>query len=233
MRYNRPIAFLPELARTLGGVEEALYYQQLHFWSDKGLREDGFIYKTLKQLELETTLSRRQQDRIREKLVKMGWLEVKKTHAPNGSPTLHYRCLVDIDLEFRGNPFARNVQMDLHETAKSKCTKRTNALYTESTTEKTTSAATSAAEAPFNLSQEIKKMEESKRRDLNIIALYLDERRPDLRTKGQISTAIKRHIRAAASLKDFTDDQLIKGMRKAKQLTPEWTLETIVKMLTK
>ncbi|MDE2022438.1 MAG: hypothetical protein KGI71_06020 [Patescibacteria group bacterium] len=94
-------------------------------------------------------------------------------------------------------------------------------------------AATSAAQAPFSLSEEIRKMEADKRRDLNIIALYFDERKPDLRTKAQFQEALRRHLRAAKSLVAFNDDQIIKGMRKAKQSTTEWTLETIGKMLTK
>ncbi len=111
MRFDRPIAFIPNLARELGGIEEALYYQQLHYWGDKGDREDGFIYKTVEQLEEETTLTRRQQDRVRAKLVKMGWLEVKNTHAPNGAPTLHYKTLVEISLEMRKESKIMKTQM--------------------------------------------------------------------------------------------------------------------------
>jgi hypothetical protein len=83
------------------------------------------------------------------------------------------------------------------------------------------------------LKEEIKKLEEDPRRDLNIIGYYLDERKPDIRSKEQLSRAIKRHIRAAKELVPFEDDQIVRGFKKAKSQTSEWVLETALKMLTK
>jgi len=85
----------------------------------------------------------------------------------------------------------------------------------------------------FSLREEIKKLEDNKRRDLNIIGLYFDERKPDLRTKEQFAVALKRHLRAARDLKPFSDDQIIDAIRKAKEFVPGWTLETLLKILTK
>ena len=113
---GRPIAFYAELARELGGIEEAIFYQQIHYWGQRGKRDDGFVYKTVEELEEETTLSRYQQDRIRKKLIKKGWLEVKLFKA-NGAPTLHYRPLVSVEMVL--SRFVRNSQMDLRETDKS------------------------------------------------------------------------------------------------------------------
>jgi len=85
----------------------------------------------------------------------------------------------------------------------------------------------------FSLNEEIVKLEENKRRDLNIIALYLSERRPDIRNKAQFGIVLKRHLRAARDLSPFEDDQIIESIRKAKEFVPGWTLETLVKILTK
>lgn len=90
---ERPIAFHPIFARVFGGVNEALYLQQLIFWGDKGIRPDGFIYKTKNEIENETTLTPKQQDRVRKPLVDSGVLKIKKERV-NGAPTLHYK--VDI-----------------------------------------------------------------------------------------------------------------------------------------
>lgn len=87
--------------------------------------------------------------------------------------------------------------------------------------------------AQFSLKDEIKKLEDNTRREMNIIALYFDERKPDLQTKAQYQIALKRHLRAAKQLIPFTDAQIIKGLKQAKQQTPDYTIETIVKMLTK
>lgn len=85
----------------------------------------------------------------------------------------------------------------------------------------------------WSFNSEIKKLEDSNRRDLNIIALYLDIRKPDIKTKEQFQVALKRHLRPAKVLSPFTDDQILVGVEKAKKQTPEWTIETITKMLTK
>lgn len=85
----------------------------------------------------------------------------------------------------------------------------------------------------FSLVEEIKKLEDAPRRALNILALFLDERRPDLRNKEQYQATFKRHIKAATALAPFEDDQILAGIRQAKNFIPGWTLETILKILTK
>ena len=93
--------------------------------------------------------------------------------------------------------------------------------------------ATKVAKEEFSLTKEIHKMEESPRRDINIIAMYLEERKPDIRNKEQLQIAIKRHLRPAKDLISFTDNQILDALPKAKKSTPDFTLETLIKMLTK
>jgi hypothetical protein len=50
-RSDRPIAFHPTMARLLGDINEALLFQQLAYWSDKGA-DPEWIYKS--QVELGT-----------------------------------------------------------------------------------------------------------------------------------------------------------------------------------
>lgn len=86
----------------------------------------------------------------------------------------------------------------------------------------------------WTLSGAIKKLDDSPRRELNVIALYFKERRVKFSNKGQFNEAIRRHIRAAKSLIHFSDNEIIEGCEKAKEKWPnEWTLETANKMLTK
>lgn len=87
--------------------------------------------------------------------------------------------------------------------------------------------------APFSLPEEIRKLEDNDRRDMNIIALYFDERKPNFESREQYQVALKRHLRASRSLVPFSDDQIIKASEKAKREYPEWTLETVMKILTK
>ena len=85
----------------------------------------------------------------------------------------------------------------------------------------------------FIFENELKKLEESDRRDMNIIAFYFSERGFSCDNAGQFKTALRRHLRPAGQLKDFTDTQLAEAVDKVKEKYPEWTLETLIKVLTK
>ena len=139
---ERTISFYPEVAKQLGSIPAALFYQQLCYWSNKGTRKDGFIFKTKDDLEEETTLSREQQDKARKLLEKIGWLEVKKIKA-KGSPTLHYKCLVDIKLSISGKHTIGNVGNTPLETCVSHDS-YIQEITTENTTERTALAADAA-----------------------------------------------------------------------------------------
>ncbi len=69
------------LARLLGGINEALLFQQLAYWSDKG-SDPEWIYKTQKDIEEETTLTRTQQETARARLRKLGVIEENKKGLP-------------------------------------------------------------------------------------------------------------------------------------------------------
>lgn len=125
---SKPIAFHPDLARLFNSMEAAIYWQQLFYWSDKGKRSDGFVFKTKEEIEEETTLTRFQQDKIRRKLEKDGYLETKLIKA-NGAPTLHYRILTDPIGNKITFPLVRNSLIEKQETYFS---------LTENTTENTT-----------------------------------------------------------------------------------------------
>jgi hypothetical protein len=84
---DRPIAFHPTLARAFGGINEALFFQQIAYWSDKGA-DPEWIYKTQADLEEETALARTQQENARRKLRALGVLEEQKRGVP---ARLYYR----------------------------------------------------------------------------------------------------------------------------------------------
>jgi hypothetical protein len=92
---DRPIAFHPALARLLGGINEALLFQQLAYWSDKG-DDPEWIYKSQVELEAETTLSEYQQLQARKKLKALGVIEDERRGVP---ARLYYR--VDWEAVFR------------------------------------------------------------------------------------------------------------------------------------
>lgn len=89
-------------------------------------------------------------------------------------------------------------------------------------------------DTPYSLKEEIKKLEDNPRREMNIIALYFDYRKPDLRNYEQYQLALKRHLKSAKQLVDFTDEQILKAIKVAeKEYKEVYTLETLIKVLTK
>ena len=108
-------------------------------------------------------------------------------------------------------------------------------LEERSIEEKRTEENSNGAIAPkqFSFKEEIAKLYDNSRRDLNIIALYFEERKPDIQSYDQFQVALKRHLRDAKDLVPFSDDQILDAIPKAKQSTKEWTISTLVKVLTK
>ena len=75
-------------------LNTALLLNQLVFWSDKSKRTDGFFYKTYGEWHEEIHLSEYQVRRSVKKLKELNIVETKLKKA-NGSPTLHYRVLMN------------------------------------------------------------------------------------------------------------------------------------------
>ncbi len=87
---------------------------------------------------------------------------------------------------------------------------------------------------PFNLKDEIKKLEDNARRDCNVVALFLSKKKPDIQTKEQFQIVFKRHIRPAKELSAFTNTQILKACDFAEKEYPRvWTIETLIKVLGK
>lgn len=105
------IAYRPEIARELGSIPAAIYYQQLCHWQQHSQRPDNFIFKSAKEFEQETYISPMQQRKCREILESRGWIEIKKELA-KGAPTLHFKVLAFVNTTIRfvktTNAFVKN-----------------------------------------------------------------------------------------------------------------------------
>ncbi len=119
---DRPIAFHPELARAFGGINEALFFQQIAYWSDKGDDPD-WIYKSQVELEAETCLSAYQQKQARDHLKRLGVLQDARRGVParlyyriNWEAT--FRFLETTNLDSRAGPsFQETANLDSEEPA--------------------------------------------------------------------------------------------------------------------
>lgn len=241
---DRPIAFYPKLARALGGIEEAIFVQQLYYWSDKSKSKDGWVYKNRIEWERETTLTPKQQKRIVRHLKDLGMLETTLKKA-KGAPTLHYKL---------ANGLVQKVLIEQDERDHSIGTKGTNPP-TEITTEITTEII--AAEAadpekgknetgkkikvdpstPMDLEGFILWCKKSTQRHIQIIADFAEEKKANFTTRGQWEIFISRNVRAARDLAPFTDEQIGKAIDEIlvaeKDYLDKWSLETVLKYLIK
>ena len=64
---GKPIAYYPELAKPLGGVNASILFSHFFYWHDKTRHELG-IYRTAEEIEIETGLSVQEQRTARNKL---------------------------------------------------------------------------------------------------------------------------------------------------------------------
>ena len=88
---GRVIAYRPNLARLFGGVIAEVFFEQIFYWQDKSDSELG-VYKTQEELEIETGLSRKEQETARKLLREKGVLI--ETHK-----RLEHRMYYKIDCE--------------------------------------------------------------------------------------------------------------------------------------
>lgn len=130
----RPIAFRPEWVEILGDIKTVILYQQLYYWSDKGGRGDGWIYKTVKDLEYETTIEEDTQTRIIKKLKETGWIDTKliKVESDNRLRR-HFMVLRFLDgLPAKcGGVYPQNAGGDTAECGTSSYTKSTSEITTK------------------------------------------------------------------------------------------------------
>jgi hypothetical protein len=90
-----------------------------------------------------------------------------------------------------------------------------------------------ATPSPFILKDEIQKLKDSPQRHIQLIGEYLEEKKIKLENKAQLDRAKDRHMRAARALADFSDKQIADASDQAAKEYPAWTLETVVKILTR
>lgn len=123
---ERPIAYIPALARISGSVSAGLFLSQMLFWCGKGKNAD-WTYKTIEELEEETSLCRNQQDNAVAVWTKLGVLEKEVRNVP---PKRYFRINL-LALEK-----LLDVEFQIAESSNSESGNEQNTI-TDSTSEKT------------------------------------------------------------------------------------------------
>jgi hypothetical protein len=73
-RLGPVVVFYPSLAKLIG-IKEAIVLAQFVYWTPRSRNEQGWIYKSAEDMEAETSLTYREQKRVRESLVGQGLIE--------------------------------------------------------------------------------------------------------------------------------------------------------------
>jgi hypothetical protein len=91
------VAYRPAMARALGGVNCALFLQQIAFRAKDLIPEEpgysAWVYKTRSKMERETALGRYEQETARRKL---GALDVLEEELRGVPARMHYRIRWDV-----------------------------------------------------------------------------------------------------------------------------------------
>lgn len=88
-------------------------------------------------------------------------------------------------------------------------------------------------DTPFDLKHEIEKLQNDKRKHIQLIGAYIEERGLQPRNKYQLQQIILRHTKAAAKVAKFDEDQIQKAYKIANKEYDAWTLETLLKVLSR
>ena len=142
---TRPISFNPDLALILGSVTASLFLCQLLYWWKKG-KHENMIWKTVKELQKETTLTKAQQLHAQKICIKKGLLKVLYKGIP---PKRHFQLEVDKIIELledayfdESKPFKRRKRRHSNVNVDDIHIFNSNALITESTQESTKTEST-------------------------------------------------------------------------------------------
>jgi len=257
---EKVIAFHPELVEILGDIQTAIYFQQLYYWRDKGGRKDGYVYKSKKEIEKETTLSRFHQDKARKKLVELGWISVKKFKA-NGAPTLHFKCLYELSLISKPVTNGKVTELPMekrlsYQSITENTTENTTDIYSESeNSEKSLlkppnsntlavknnktnvqpekNVTTGSNDSDFVLKDAMETLRTSKVYLHRIIYAYFVIKGYEFDNKAQFNKAFKEQLAHAKNLEGYDKQDIIDTMNhlKAQDVSWEWKLTTVVKTI--
>jgi len=95
---HRRISYPRIFVDYMGDHDGAIFLNQLWFWSSRGKRADGFIYKKRSEWQAETGLTDYAIRKATDFLKAKGLLETE-LHRANGAPTLHFRLNTSLLLD--------------------------------------------------------------------------------------------------------------------------------------
>jgi len=109
---DRPIAYNPVFKRITGSTVAGIFLSQGWYWSKRHLENDGWFYKSQKEWEEETGLTRSEQETARKHCLRVGVIQEKLKGVP---ATMHYRVTKPMVYKLIGIQFAEIPQTEIAE----------------------------------------------------------------------------------------------------------------------
>ena len=110
---DRPISYNPSFKRITGSTVAGIFLSQGWYWSKRHPENDGWFYKSQKEWEEETGLTRSEQETARKHCLRVGVIQEKLKGVP---ATMHYRVDKEMVYTLIGLQFAETPQTEIAET---------------------------------------------------------------------------------------------------------------------
>lgn len=222
----RPVAYWPKLARVVGGAKAGILLSQLLYWNGDAIvdKRDGWILKSVDEMQAETGLTPLEQQTARKILISLNVLSC----ALRGAPRIwHYRIDVDKIAELlavyplNGKP----VERETHSTVNTgKVARDSRGMFTrkpvqlnkllKTTSLKTTEENTSSSSTGFDDEVDGQDQEEEGRNEFN----FSDDLHNALNAIG-LFEVLKADVERAINT-GITEDQIMTMINDAKQDEP-------------
>lgn len=224
MRYEKGSFIVIPNKQHLRGLEPLV--QTVFFWLCTYADELGMCYPSRTTLAKDCGVSIRSLDRALEKLEEKDLLikELRKKGKTENLTNMYYITIPE-ELDKLTPRLDDGGSVNSALGVATKTTQRT--VYTKNYNNSETSSQVFIWEDYLN------GMLNNKRKDLNIIGFFFKEKKVSFNTKEKADVAIKRHLRPAKILSVFDKSEIGEKIRKLNYDFPKFTLETVIKELTK
>jgi len=215
------------------------YEQSLYLVMKRIAGETGSCFASLNFLSKKLGIAKRTINSTIAKLLKREWIkEINQKKVKGGN--VRQFIIVDlwklnIELYESGTHVSTKVEPEYSEVEPEGTRSGTHVYpkknYKEEPKEEPSAETSSAL---FVFSEYLKKMGNSNRRHINVIGHYFEEKGLLFDSEKEVSAAIKRHLRAGVEVANFSDDKIVQATSQAKkEYKDKWTVETILKILTR
>ncbi len=229
MKYKRgTFVNVPNKNTLLGKPAEM---QSVFFWLCAHANDDGVSFPSRKRLASECGVNIKTLDKYLEELILLGMVNKtsrKREGSKENITNLYQIMVVEKDLEEeKVQPSAENGVTPSPENGAGTIS---SINYNNLTTKQ---------EDIFNLEGEIEKLLAYDTYWLNILGVYLKRKGVDIRSRKQLDVVRGRYVKVAKELTAFDREQIIEKIKECEKMVDRdnkpinWTLETVLKQLTK